>query len=98
METTSPFFGWDYPPSVCSPASYSRTLGLFVFGNQKSKRPPSGEALEGSDSHCLNYSALVLRAALGRRGDGETAQVGRRAFLYRREPRREVTVITNLLI
>ena len=71
METTPPFFGWDYPPSVCSPASYSRTLGLFVFGNQKSKRPPSGEALEGSDSHCLNYSALVLRAALGRRGMGK---------------------------
>ena len=47
METTPPFFGWDYPPSVFSPASYSRTLGLFVFGNQKAKDPRAVKRSKG---------------------------------------------------
>ena len=35
----------------------------FLLCGLKSKGPPSGEALEGSFSYCLNYSALVFRAA-----------------------------------
>jgi hypothetical protein len=41
----------------------ARVADKLTLRTQKSKRPPSVEALEGSFSYCLNYSALVFRAA-----------------------------------
>jgi hypothetical protein len=49
--------------SLAAVARCARVADKLTLRTQKSKRPPSVEALEGSFSYCLNYSALVFRAA-----------------------------------
>ena len=57
--------------SLAAVARCARVADKLTLRTQKSERPPSVEALEGSFSHCLNYLALVFERRRGS-GDGES--------------------------
>jgi hypothetical protein len=47
METTPPFFGWDYPPSVCSRRPIPGRWGCLFSETKKAKDPRAVKRSKG---------------------------------------------------